>query len=204
MKKYLILYALLTTSVIYFGAKLALAERTRLKSNQTALMQQAEHYRTRLGEAAASVQALQLRCAEYERTRTADAEKIRSLGIWLRRVEATAKSVSTTEITAKAPLQTSVIERPDTVPALLRDTLHTFRWRDAWVEICGTIRNDSVECLVRSTDTLRQVVHRVPRRFLGIPFGTKAIRQEIFSSNPHTRIVYTEYITLGRRSRHRQ
>jgi len=52
---------------------------------------------------------------------------------------------------------------------------------------------------VTSTDTLRQIVHRVPRRFLFIRWGTKAIRQEIVSTNPHTRIVYTEYIDMRRK-----
>ena len=62
-------------------------------------------------------------------------------------------------------------------------------------EICGR----EVSCHIESVDTLHQVVHRVPRRFLGIPYGTKAIRQEITSSNPHTTVVYSEYIDLRRR-----
>lgn len=74
--------------------------------------------------------------------------------------------------------------------------MRLFEWCDHWVEINGIIRRDSVECHVKSVDTLRQVVHRVPRKFLFIKYGTKAIRQEIISSNPHTRIVYSEYIEL--------
>ena len=49
-----------------------------------------------------------------------------------------------------------------------------------------------------SADTLRQVVHRVPRRFLFIRWGTKALRQEIVSSNPHTRIIYSDYVKFER------
>ena len=59
----------------------------------------------------------------------------------------------------------------------------------------------AVECWVRSVDTLRQVVHRVPRRLLGIPCGVKCLRQEVVSSNPHTQIVYSEYIMIERRRR---
>ena len=33
--------------------------------------------------------------------------------------------------------------------------------------------------------------------FLFFRFGTKGIRQEVWSSNPHTRLVYSEYIELG-------
>ena len=43
-----------------------------------------------------------------------------------------------------------------------------------------------------------QVVHRIPRRFLFIRWGTKALRQEIVPSNPHTRIVYSEYVKIER------
>ena len=64
------------------------------------------------------------------------------------------------------------------------DTLRRFRWRDPWVTVEGSIGRDSVECRIRSVDTLRQVVHRVPRRFLFIRWGTKALRQQIVSSNP--------------------
>ena len=71
-------------------------------------------------------------------------------------------------------------------------------WRDAWVTVEGRIRTDSVACRVESTDTLRQVVHRIPRRFLFIRWGTKALRQEIVSSNPHTRIVYSDYVKFER------
>ena len=74
----------------------------------------------------------------------------------------------------------------------------TFRWSDAWVTVEGVVTGDSVRCRVQSVDTLRQIVHRVPRRFLFFRWGTKAIRQEISSSNPHTRIVWTEYIRLER------
>ena len=78
------------------------------------------------------------------------------------------------------------------------DTVRSFRWRDPWVTVEGRIRGDSADCRVESVDTLRQVVHRVPRRFLFIRFGTKAVRQEIVSSNPHTRIVYAEYVRFAK------
>jgi len=47
-----------------------------------------------------------------------------------------------------------------------------------------------------SRDTLYQVVHRVPRRFLFIRWGTKGIRQEMVNCNPHAEITYSQYIEL--------
>ena len=78
----------------------------------------------------------------------------------------------------------------------VRDTVRLFRWRDTWVSVEGRIEEDSVSCRVESVDTLRQIVYRIPRRFLFIRWGTKALRQRIVSTNPHTRIVAAEYVRI--------
>ena len=193
MKKYLFLYAVLTTALLAYGYARYRHETRRLTQNQDALASGIEHYRTRLGQEAASVQALRLRCAEFERLRAEDAASIRRLGIKLRRLEAVAKTVTATSVDLRAPVRdTVVLLRRDTLR--IRDTLKLFRW----VTVEGRIRTDSVACRVQSTDTLRQVVHRVPRRFLFIRWGTKALRQEIVSSNPHTRIIYSDYVKFER------
>ena len=187
MKKYLFLYAVLTTALLAYGYTRYRHETRRLTQNQNALASGIEHYRTRLGQEAASVQALRLRCAEFERLRAGDADTIRRV----------AKTVTATSVDLRAPVRdTVVLLRRDTLR--IRDTLKLFRWRDAWVTVEGRIRTDSVACRVESTDTLRQVVHRVPRRFLFIRWGTKALRQEIVSSNPHTRIIYSDYVKFER------
>ena len=162
-------------------------ETHRLEQNQRALLSQVERYRTRAGEAAASAEVLQLRCREFERLRAGDAERIRQLGIRLRRVEAAATLATATEIDVQVPLHDTIVQRDfaavcdsGRLAAAVRfDTVRSFRWRDPWVTVEGHIRGDSADCRVESVDTLRQVIHRVPRRFLFIRFGTKAVRQEI-------------------------
>ncbi len=197
MQKYLILYAAVATALLIFVFRHYRGENRRLTQNQTALASEVEHYRTRLGEEAASTQALRLRCAEFEELRAADAERIRQLGIRLRRLEAAGKHITQSDLSLRAPLRdTLVVLRRDTLP--IAEPARHFRWQDPWVRVEGIVGRDSVECRVRSVDTLRQVVHRIPRRFLFIRWGTKALRQEIVSSNPHTHIVYTEYIRIER------
>lgn len=88
--------------------------------------------------------------------------------------------------------------RPGAASLPPRGHERVFRWHDAWVSVEGVVAGDSVACRVRSVDTLRQIVHRIPRRFLFIRWGTKALRQEIVSSNPHTHIVYTRYVKIER------
>ena len=204
MKKYLFIALLIVGGLLWVQTARLQSERRerrRLESNQTALMSDVEIYRTRAGKAAASNMVLNLRVSELEKLRAADAESIRGLGIKLRRVESTAKTATATVVELRARLRDTAIVRETPAGAAVLDSMRTFRWRDPWVTVEGLIERDSVACRVESIDTLRQVVHRVPRRFLFIRWGTKAIRQEVVSSNPHTQIVYTDYIELNRTKR---
>lgn len=193
MKKYLFIYAVLTTVVIVVGGRILWGEQQREKSNNQALLQSVNYYKTEAEKSAASVQILRLRCGEFEELRAADAEKIRQMGLKIRRLESAANSVTQTKLEVVVPIRDTVVIR-DTVKTI--DTLRLFRWHDDWVTIDGVIDSDSVACTLRSVDTLHQVVYRVPRRFWFIKFGTKALRQHIVSSNPHSEIVYTEYVKI--------
>lgn len=72
MKKYLFAYAVLATALLFFTCRHYRAENRRLVENQTALAADVTRYRTRLGAEAASVQALRLRCGEFETLRAAE------------------------------------------------------------------------------------------------------------------------------------
>lgn len=193
MRKYLLIYAVAVTVILFWTYRRYAAENHRLEQNQTALMQSVTHYRTKLGQEAASVQVLRLKCGEYEELRADDARKVRALGLKLRRLEAVAKTATQTAIEIKTPIRDTII-LCDTI----YDTMRMFRWQDAWVKVEGVVAADSVECRVHSVDTLLQIVHRIPRRFLFFRWGTKSLRQEVVSSNPHTRIVYSDYIKIER------
>ncbi|MBQ9137773.1 MAG: hypothetical protein IJX65_03960 [Alistipes sp.] len=193
MKKYLFIYAVVATVVIVFGGKYLLSERERLECNNRALMTDVNTFRTAAGESAAEVQVLRLRVGEYEELRAADAAKIRDMGVKIRRLESAARSVTATTVEVKVLVRDTIIVR-DTISRV--DTVRLFRWRDSWVSVEGEIYRDSVSCDVRSIDTLQQIVYRVPRKFLFFRFGTKAIKQQIISTNPHTEVRYTEYIKV--------
>ena len=113
-------------------------------------------------------------------------------------VQQIATTAAESEVAVSAPLRDTIIIRKSII-----DTLSHFAWSDKWVSIEGLINGEKVDCRIESIDTIRQIIHRVPRRFLFIPYGTKAIRQEVVSSNPHTHIVYSEYIELPKRRRKR-
>ena len=221
MKRYLILALLVIGGLLWLQTVRLRGERTerrRAQSNIEVLTDSIEFYRTESGRNAASRQVLSLRASELEQYNAQLAATVRELRIRNRRLEAAAMTATRTEVQITAPLepagkQSSAWEKygaavrraADSVKAALDPKFtglpkgseaKVFRWSDRHVSIDGMIRDDSVRCRVLSIDTLQQIVHRVPRRFLFIRWGTKAVRQEVVSSNPHTRIIYTEYIEL--------
>ena len=183
---------------IVFGISLTLRlqhnEIVRLRSNNEALQSRVLLYRTKNNKSAASIAEMRLTISELRKQHRDALAEIESLGIRLRRVERYARSVTATTI--RDTVVISTLPPSETLPSR-----HSIDYRDAWTTIRGEILGDSLAIEVTTRDTLHQVVHRIPRRFLGIPFGTKMLRQEVWSSNPHTEVVYTEYIRLKRRIR---
>lgn len=167
-------------------------ERIRLAANQEVLLSDVAYYRTADSLHAAGVNRLTLTnrefreyCGELERT-------VESLNLKVRRLQA----VSRTATSAKYPVRTVV--RDSIIPGRV-DTLRCIDFRNDYLTLSGCVENRQFTGLIQSRDTLIQVIHRVPRRFWFIRWGTKAIRQEMVSRNPYSRIVYTEYIELKRR-----
>ena len=202
MRKILFYYSVVATLLLIACAlflRHSTGEVARLRNNNEALTSETQLYKTRLEESVASTVALQLlenpSCCCFLPSDSADnTKRIRELGIRLRRVESVATATTHAEVEFSAPLRDTIF-----LDCLLPDTSSVFRWSDRWVSIEGIIRNGNAECHIESVDTLRQIVHRVPHKFLFFRYGTKSIRQEITSSNPHTRIVYAQYIELPKR-----
>lgn len=205
MKKYLyaavaIAIAILVGVCAWQGRELTRVkeERTRLLNNQNALLEEIDLYETAEGKSAASVQTLQLTCDELRRHYQEKCQLVEDLGLKVKRLQSYASTGTQTHVDVQTVLKDSVVYAiRDSVVYV--DTLKWFEWRDPpWVEVSGTVSRDVVELDVHSSDTLIQIVHRVPKRFLCFKFGTKGIRQEVVSMNPHTRVTYAEYIELRR------
>lgn len=169
-------------------------EKERLKSNQDALMSEVKLYETKQGESAASVLRLQLTKKELEGKYQAVCQEAKDLGIKLKRLQAVSQTSTQGEIHAKADLKDSIRYRPE---IHLVDTLKKFNWKDPpWAYVDGVIDSGKVDLTISTNDSLIQLVHRVPKKFLFFKFGCKAIRQEIITKNPYNKIRYSEYIEL--------
>lgn len=71
-------------------------------------------------------------------------------------------------------------------------------WSDPWMSLRGTIRGDSFTARIESRDTLQMIIHRVPRKFFFFRYGTKGVRMDVVSQNPHTRLSYPKVILFTR------
>lgn len=199
-KAFLILIALCGLMAATFGlwaycSKLK-AEKERLDGNQTALLEKVEFYQTESGKSAASVQALTLSKSEMEKHCADLTNTIKELDLKVKRLQATSTTATKTEVEVETIVKDSIIYR-DT--SYLK--VQAIRWKDPWINVDGLIADKKLVLRIQSVDTLFQVVHRVPKQWLFFRWGTKAIRQEVVSSNPHTKIVYSEYIELKKRKK---
>lgn len=166
-------------------------ERDRYKANQAALLSDVEHYKTESGKNAASVQKLTLTNKELKKNYDDIVQTAKDLRLDVKRLQSVSNTSTENKVEVKVPIHDTIIIKDGVV-----DKLSTFDWKDPWTDVMGIIQNDSVDLNIQTYDTIVQFVHRIPHKFLFFKWGCKAIRQEIVSKNPHTNIVYTNYIEL--------
>lgn len=204
MKKYLFLIIAVAVGVIIQLTALLIKEKAeckRLSRNQEALIYQCKEYQSKSGKNAMSAMEQKLSYAELKKSYTDIIGKAEDLRIKVKRLQSASISSTKTKIAFQTALRDSIIYRDriltDTLYKYL-ETIKTFQWKDPWVVCNGNIVNDSIRIDVTSNDTITTIVHRVPKRWLFFRWGTKAIKQEVICSNPHTRLTYTKYVKLIR------
>lgn len=187
MKKYYIILvaALLLSTVLFFvlwrGAN---AERRRVETNFEVLTTLAVPYKVRDSLHALSQNVMQLKIDELRSLRSRDVALISDLGLRLRRVQSVAN------VSMESNYQYLAASTSDSVWQV-KDNYITFT--------AQKVREQPAKLAVevKTYDTIVQILHRVPRfKIFGIWLGTKGVRQEIVSKNPHTKIVAAEFLNI--------
>jgi len=184
-----VLVLFLIASVV--ALRKARAEKERLEANQTALLSQVEYYTTKNGKSAADVRKLTLTVDELKQYNATLKKTADDLGIKLKRVQSASTTGVRTEVKFITQVRDSIVYRDSIIVPV-----KAFAWSDPWTDVQGVIERDSVDLSVQSVDTLTTIVHKIPHKFWFIKWGCKAIKQTVVSSNPHTKITYTEYIEV--------
>lgn len=152
-------------------------------------MSRIDFYKTKDSLSVASVDRLTLSNDEF-REYCKDLEgQVKKLGLKVKRLQSVSQTATVTEYPVKTIIRDSIIPGKT-------DTLRCINFQNAYLTLSGCFESSHFNGLVENRDTIIQVVHRVPHRFWFIRWGTKAIRQEVISRNPYSRITYTEYIEL--------
>lgn len=189
MKKYLIM-ALLAVAAV---AGVALhqcqqlrQEKERLTANVRSLTAGTEQYKTEAGKNAARAQQLELTTSELKEQCADLQARLEDMGIKNKYLQRAVSANTSTEVRIDTLVRDSIVY----VPQLARlDTLQLVRWADAWVQLDGTIRAGRFTGSITCQDSLTVAVHRVPKKFWFIKWGTKRIDVSVASSNPHTEIL---------------
>lgn len=195
MKKVLIYGVLgLLVAVIVLSSRVQKLKRenVRLGANQEMLLSDVHYYRTSDSLNAAGVNRLTLTCREFRRHKEELTQAVESLNLKVKRLQSVSQTESDTRYDVRTVVRDSLVIRD----SLVVDTLKCITYRDAWLTFSGCSDGDQFSASIESRDSLITVIHRIPRKFWFIRWGTKAIRQEVMSKNPHSRIIFTEYIEL--------
>lgn len=174
-------------------------EAERTKENQDILLHngRVEIGRTQSGRPRASVSAITLKTSDLKRNPDSLlAVNRKELKIKNSRIMAAATTSTTTQVDVKAAI------RPVPHDTCSRSLSGLYRppdvsqvsWSDPWITLRGDIEGDSMQVHIESRDTLQMVVHRVPKKFLFFRYGTKGVRMEVVSQNPHSRLSYPRII----------
>jgi len=164
-------------------------EKTRLSDNQTTLLTAAKFYKTSDSLNAAGVDRLTLKNREFEKYNADLVKTVESLNLKVRRLQSVSQTGTETKYIIQTAIRDSLI-----YTSSIPDTLKCIKYADDWLKLAGCIQNKQFSGIIESKDTIVQAVHRVPRKFLFFRYGTKAIRQEVVSKNPNSRIAFTKYI----------
>lgn len=200
MKQTLIRYGLIAALIIALLVSVqhcrgVQKERNRLDNNQRVLLTDIEHYKFRDSLNAVSVGVLTMKANEAAKYMQDIAAVVEDMGVKLKRVE----YLSKTALESSYHLQTPV--RDTTVIIVQNDTTRTvqaqsIKHEDPHITFCGIIADRQFYGDIQTRDTLHQVIHRVPRRFLFFRWGTKEIRQEMVSSSPYSNITYNQVLKI--------
>lgn len=183
----------ITVAILFSWLQNVRQEKNRLANNQEALLSDVDYYKTEAGNSAASVQMLELSKSEMEKHCTDLTKTVQDLNIKVKRIQAAAQTATKTEVEIKTVVRDSIVYRDRPV------SLKVINWRDPWVSLNGVLDGENFSAKIESVDTLTHVIHRVPKKFLFFRYGVKAIKLDVVSKNPHSKIVFTEYIELKKK-----
>lgn len=181
----LILFLLLVAavaSVVQSGKEIA-----RLKSNQSALMSDIEHYRTADSLNAARAKSLTLTIGELKANNSQLADEVKAMGVKLKHLQ----SVSGVQQVTKYVFQVDTVLVTDT---LLPYPQEKYEYHDEWIDFSMIAGRANIE----TRDSLVIVRYQKQRRFLWWTWAKQTPEIAVENRNPNATIVGISEISVIR------
>lgn len=150
-------------------------ELERRERTVTALQAAEQTYITKLGDAAAKRQVLELSEKELRKSNADLHEEIKALNIRIK------DALSATKTTTKTIIDERV--RVDTVNNVIQA-----EYKDAWNTIRSEQVGDSAHLYYEGRDSIVGVISIRKKRFLFFRWGVKAVEYDISNKNPKTKV----------------
>lgn len=186
--------------MLIMAGRVLIKENNRLADNIETLNSDIHIYKVSDSLNAAGIDRLLLTQSELKKYNSELTQTVEDLNIKLKRVQSISRTATETVYNIETVVRDSLVYRQvDSTRTVAVDTLRCINYSSKWVDLSGCYWDNDAEKIqlkIISRDTLYQVVHRVPKKFLFFRFGCKAIRQEILSKNPNSHIVYSKYIEI--------
>ena len=165
------------------------ADNKRLSSNLKTLGAELVLVKTKSGKLAAQTDLLVLQTSELKKLFPKEVKQIESLGV----------GVSKT-----SQFTTTVVETKTNVITTLRDSLildtikvRVFDYQDQWYQIHGISEKDTQRLVIKSMDTLTQVLFYGERQKPWLWFfSPRKLQQRVSVTNPNATIKYSQTIQI--------
>lgn len=165
------------------------ADNKRLSSNIKTLGAELSMVKTKSGQLAAQSDLLVLQTRELKKLFPKEVKQIENLGV---------------KVNKTTQYSTTVVETKTNVLTTLRDSIvldtvqvRVFDYQDQWYQIKGVIEKDTQRLVIKSMDTLTQVLYYGERQkpWLWV-FSPRKLQQRVSVSNPNATIRYSQTIQI--------
>ena len=165
------------------------ADNKRLSSNIKTLGAELSMVKTKSGQLAAQSDLLVLQTRELKKLFPKEVKQIENLGV---------------KVNKTTQYSTTVVETKTNVLTTLRDSLildtiqvRVFDYQDQWYQIKGVIEKDTQRLVIKSMDTLTQVLFYGERQKPWLWFfSPRKLQQRVSVSNPNATIKYSQTIQI--------
>ena len=171
-------------------------ENKRLESNQDALLSDITFYQTKDSLNVASIQQLELTNAEFKKYNADLVAEAKNLKLKVKNIESVSRTSTITLYDIEPQWRDSIVYRDGRI-----DTIRCVSYDDDYLSFYLCEEDSVTKSKIEIHDTIIQFVYTVPKKWWFFKWGVKAIRQDIYSKNPNTKISYTEYIVLKKRKK---